>query len=146
MVSLILWEEWFNADKEVLIFGKISRLTLTAIKSCVKEFSWIADVRASKSCFFVHHIKWGTRIVVILPVAFRFYVLMGNTSAFKNFISLKNWFLTILQFKLEKVFEVVNCDDGVKNTRNFREKIFFCIIWRQLVTLESREFYTGVKL
>ena len=121
-------------------------MAITAVESCVKSLLIVAEIWASESCFFVHHMKIGTRIVLFILVAFRFYVLMGNTCAFKNFISLKNWFLTILQFKLEQVFEVVNCDDRVIDTWDFREKVFFRIIWRQFVTYEWSEFYFGVKL
>ncbi len=146
MVFLIFREEWFDADKEVLIFVKIIRLVITAVESCVKSLLIIAEIWASESCFFVHHIKIGTRNVVPRSVADRFDLLRFHTSSFKFLICLKIWFLTILQLKLEQVFKVVNSNNRVIDTWDFREKVFFRIIWRQLVTYEWSEFYWGIKL
>jgi len=146
VVSLIFREEWFDANQKVLVFNKIDRLLTTKIESYVKTFSYWAYVRASKSRFFVRNIKIGTRIVPILSVAFWFDFLRVNVGSFKSLISLDNWFLTVLQFKLKQVFKVVNSDDRVKDAWNFRKKVLFRIIWRQCVTNKWRESYISVKL
>ena len=146
MVSLIFREEWFYANQEIHIFIKIDRLLTTKIESCVKSFSRLAQVRASKNCFFVRNIKNGILIVRIVSVAFTANFWRADLGFFEILISLENGFLSVLQFKLKQVFKVMNSDYWVKDAWNFRKKVLFRIIWRQCVTNKWRESYISVKL